>query len=379
MPPLKGLNNRTERNEKPMRIGRYNLTKRAVWLCCSALMLVLALVCALMLVALAHRLDSQRVAEYWRGESGESFSQVSCFIPATSSVTRSEIYGFRYKVLEALRVSGQAADGTDGLWVDAWSREGKVKLTSSRASTDASAIAVGGDYFTFHRLHLLSGSYFRESDLMKDKVLLDEEMAWLLFGGTELEGMAIRINGQSFLVGGVVEREQDAESRRAYTAGAGVYMSYDAYITLTGDDRVDCYELVMAESVDGYTRQTAEASFPLKGGEVVVNTGRYSLPRTIAHIPQLSDRAIQSNGIRYPYWENAARIVEDRCAILLIAVAVLLLPPLITGIVYLVRLFRYGREALVEELMPQVVGHVGEAVRVRRRRRWERRQGRHGR
>ena len=362
-----------------MRIGRYNFTKRALWLGACALMLILSLICVLGIHSLAHRLDSQRAAERWQGESKERFSQVSCFIPATSAVTRSEVYGFRYKLLEALRASAQAENGIDGLWVDAWSREGKVKLSSSRTSADVSAVAVDGEYFTFHPLRLLSGSYFRESDLMKDKVLLDEELAWLLFGGTELEGMAIRVNARDFLVGGVVEREQDAESRRAYTAGVGVYMSYDAYLMLTGDDRVDCYELVMAESVDGFARQTAETGFPLKGGEVVENSGRYSLPRIIAHIPHLGDRAIQSNGIRYPYWENAARIVEDRCSVLVITAAVFLLLPLITGAVYLVRLLRYGRETLMEELMPQLADHVGEAVRVRQRRRWEKRQGRHDR
>ena len=360
-----------------MRIGRYNFTKRALWLGECALMLIFSLICVLEIHSLAHRLDSQWAAERWRGESKVRFSQVSCFIPATSSVTRSEVYGFRYKLLEALRASAQAEQGTDGLWVDAWSREGKVRLTSSRASADATAIAVDGDYFSFHCLHLLSGSYFRESDLMKDRVLLDEEMAWLLFGGTELEGMAIQINGQDFLVGGVVEREQDAESRRAYTAGAGVYMSYDAYVALTGDDRVDCYELVMAESVDGFTRQTAETAFPLKGGEVVVNTGRYSLAHMIAHIPRLGDRAIQSNGVRYPYWENAARIVEDRCSILLIVTVVFLLLPLITAAVFLVQLLRYGTEILTESVLLRIAEDAGEAIRAYQRRLWERRQGRH--
>lgn len=342
-------------------------------------MLILSLFCVLGIHSLAHRLDSQRSAERWRGSSEQSFSQVSCFIPGTSTVTRSDIYGFRYKVLDALRSSALDADGTDGLWVDAWSREGKVKLSSSRTSADVAAVAVDGEYFVFHPLRLLSGSYFRENDLMKDKVLLDEQVAWLLFGGTELEGMAIQVNGQDFLVGGVVEREQDAESRRAYTESAGVYMSYDAYLSLGGEDKADCYELVLAEPVKGFARQTAENGFPLQGGEVVVNTGRYTLPRIVSHLSKLGSRAIQSSGIRYPYWENAARMIEDYCAVLLLIAAVFLLLPLLTGVIYLVRLLRYGREALVESILPRLTDNVSEAVRVRRRRRWEKRQGRHDR
>ena len=39
---------------------------------------------------------------------------------------------------------------------------------------------------------------------MDDLVILDEEIAWRLYGGTNLAGMPVTINGEHFLIGGVV-------------------------------------------------------------------------------------------------------------------------------------------------------------------------------
>ena len=60
---------------------------------------------------------------------------------------------------------------------------------------------------------------------MKDRVLLDEDLAWLLYGGTDIAGLSMKINGVPYMIAGVVEREQDKFSTAAYTSGRGLYMS----------------------------------------------------------------------------------------------------------------------------------------------------------
>jgi len=102
----------------------------------------------------------------------------------------------------------------------------------TRARARFSVIAVGGNFFDFHPIRLLSGNYITPDDLMQDRVLLDEETAWLLFGGTELSGMSFKINGVPFVVAGVIQREQDFASEKAYSSGMGIYMSYDGYSSL---------------------------------------------------------------------------------------------------------------------------------------------------
>lgn len=61
---------------------------------------------------------------------------------------------------------------------------------------------MGGNFFDFHPIRLLSGNYISPDDLMKDRVLLDEDTAWLLFGGTQLEGLSFKIDGVPFVVAG---------------------------------------------------------------------------------------------------------------------------------------------------------------------------------
>jgi hypothetical protein len=65
---------------------------------------------------------------------------------------------------------------------------------------------------------------------MDDRVLLDRETAWLLFGGTELSGMSFSINGVPFVVAGVYDHDGDRFTRRAVDEGVmSIYMSWEGY------------------------------------------------------------------------------------------------------------------------------------------------------
>ncbi len=361
---------------------RMKLRLRLLLGLCLVLLLIVG-ACLLRLYMLGTSLPSQQAAERWQGGSEQHFSQISCFLPGDGPVGKKEIYEFRTAMMEEFHTAALDAEGTEGLWKDAWSGTGKVTVSSARASGEAACIAVGGDFFAFHPLRLLSGSYFGENDLMKDLVLLDEDLAWLLFGGTQLQGMSIEINGQPFLVGGVIEREQDSASTLAYTAGQGLFMSYDAYLSLFGKDMegendcVTCYEAVMAEPVRGFAARVAKEHFPLGRGEVLTNTGRFGVDRLLQLLRHIDGRSIQSMGILYPYWENAARVTEDRCARLLLYAGLALLLPLITAVYWLLRLLVDGKRALEEELWPRVRDRAEESVRKRQRRRWEKKQGAH--
>ena len=344
---------------------------------CAALLLI-ALACSARMLALGATLPSQRAAERWQGDSEKSFTQISCFLAVDEPVNRSEIYAFRTAMLEEFHKAALDADGYDGLWQDAWSAVGKVNISGARGAGEASCIAVGGSFFAFHPLRLLSGSYIGENDLMKDLVLLDEELAWLLFGGSDLQGMSIEINGKPFVVGGVVERESDSASRMAYTVGQGLFMSYDAYAELTGQENlITCYEAVMAEPVKGFAARVATDHFKLGRGEVLTNTGRFSVKRLMKLWTLADSRSMQGMGMMYPYWENAARVVEDRCARLLAGALLALLIPALAAVYWLFRLILRGKEALEEDLLPRAKDNVEEAVRKRQRRRWEKRHGAH--
>lgn len=345
--------------------------KRLLWTLLCLLMTAAGLVCLWRVHALSRLQLSQQAAERWRGESEQRFAQVSCYVPVDEAVSLQQVYAFRASLLEGLKGASMDNGGLDGLWRDAWSAVGKMKASSDRASGDATVIAVGGDFFSFHPLRLLSGGYLREDDLMQDRVLLDQELAWLLFGGTELQGMELKINGKPFVIAGVVEREQDSAGRMAYTAGQGLFMSYDAYAQLTENGGITAYEFVLAEPVEGFAAKLAQDHFPIGRGEVLQNSGRFSYGRLLKLVPKMDDRAMQGMGMIYPYWENAARVTENRCVRLLLTAALLFLTPLVSLIVWLRRIGVQGKEAFSERLFPRIKEGVEEAFRRPARRRWE--------
>ena len=351
--------------------------KKRIFLLVLALLVLLSAACAVGIAALAENMEAQQAAERWQGESDMAFRQISCYLPVDQKLTLNDIYGFRMKLVDALHKAALDLDNDNSLFVDAWSAVDKVTVSSSRGSGEASVIAVGGEFFQFHPIRLLSGSYLSEGDLMQDRVLLDEDLAWLLFGGTELTGMSLKINGVPFVVAGVIEREQDFASKRAYTVGQGLYMSYEAYVSLTGTEGISCYELVLPEPVDGFALDTVKAAFPLGRGEALENTGRFAPLRLYQLLGQAGTRSMQAMGMMYPYWENAARCVEDICVMLLLAATLFLTVPAVTALVFLIRLLKRGKEGLEEQVLPKLKDSAEEAVRVRQRRRWEKKHGLH--
>lgn len=348
-----------------------NEHKRLLWGLFCLLLTLGALFCLWRIHGLSRALSSQQAAERWQGESEQSFTQVSCFVPVDEALSQQQIYAFRGAMLGELSKAALDGEGSDGLWRDAWSAVGKLRVSSTKAAGEASVIAVGGDFFSFHPLRLLNGDYLREDDLMHDRVLLDWDLAWLLFGGTELQGLEIKLNDQIFVVAGVIERETDDASRRAYTAGQGLYMSYDAYAALTGTEGVTAYECVLPEPVEGFAVNVAKEKFPIGRGEVLENTGRFAYGRLLTVLTHMDERAMQAMGMIYPYWENAARVTENRCARLLLTAALLALLPVLSLIVFLWRRFRRGAQVFSEKLFPRIRDGVEEAIRRPARRRWE--------
>ncbi|MCR5664943.1 MAG: ABC transporter permease [Oscillospiraceae bacterium] len=346
--------------------------KRGLLILALGLLLAGACLCLWRLYALASEAPAQYAAERWQGESERRFAQVSCFVPVDEAVSRNQIYAFRAKLMEELNKASLDGEGTDGLWRDAWSAVGKLQIASDKGSAEASVIAVGGDFFSFHPLRLLGGGYLSEDDLMKDRVVLDRELAWKLYGGTELQGLSVEIAGRRFVIAGVVEREQDAASRMAYTAGMGLFMSCESYAALSGNENcITAYELVLTEPVDGFAADVAGKNFPLGRGEVLKNTGRFSYGRLLGLLAKTDERSMQAMGMIYPYWENAARVTENRCLRLLLAAMLLALAPAAALVVWIVRLLKRFRRWLAERFFPRAKDAAEEAVRRPLRRRWE--------
>lgn len=345
------------------------IRKLLPWLMAAALLAGAGL-CLLGYKKTASLLLSQQAAARWQGDNDTAFAQISCLTSAGDEITQEEIYTFRTAMLTKLTEASFEVSADTRLIHDAWCGFGQLTVSNGQRSGKVSVTHVGGSYFDFHPIKLVSGSYLSADDLMQDRVLLDRETAWLLFGGEDLAGMSFEIEGQPFYVAGVIEREDDRFSRRAYDGGMGIYMHHDAYAALKEEAPITCYELVMAEPVVGFVHAAAGEKFPIGTGEIIDNSYRFDEWRLLKTFKEGASRSMHLGAAVYPYWENAARGAEDACMKWLCAALVLAALPAVLIVWNVIRLLIHGKAKLEDEYIPAAKEKVQEAWRVRARKRW---------
>ena len=345
---------------RPAEAGKIKLSFRQWFLLILNVVLVLASVASLVgLRLMGSTLESLTTADRFRGDGEMRFAQLACFLPESEGKTEDDIYTF-HQALEGkfLEQSLETPEG-GSLYIDAYSGSASVSIRSESGSATADVIGVGGDFFYFHPLHLHSGSYISGEDLMDDLVVLDEEMAWKLFGGTDLTGMTVMINNEPFLVAGVISREDDFASKKAHSGEGGLFMSFSALSRLVEDTVITCYEVVMPDPISGYAKGVVSDTFQVGSGDVVENSSRYSLVHLMTEvIGGFGERSMRTNGVIYPYWENAARLTEDYAALFLALTILFALCPILFALVYGIRSIRRGYRFLKKTVPEKVEASV---------------------
>ena len=299
--------------------------------------IILNAVCVLLMVAaiIARSLlitplfAQSAAAKAW----GEGYAHVSVFYEEGAGLNAEGIRrlhtGLDTKLTEA---SISAASEDARIYVDCYSLVSKLSVSSERMSGSYTAFVVGGDFFTFHPLKLKSGYYFSGSDIMQDRVVLDEEAAWQLFGSDDVAGMQVRIFDKPFIVAGVIAREDDLASELAYSQGPAIYMSYDAYSLEREDAVITSYEIALPNPISGFALSMVEGVVTAseQSRESVDNSARYGIRNIMGVLGALGERSMRTKAVFFPYWENAARLVEDRVALLVLMMFILPVFPLVT-------------------------------------------------
>lgn len=306
----------------------------------NALLLILIGICLIRIASDSTKLVSQQAAVSWKGESEERFAQVSCYFPVDKTVGEDAIYSFRRTIDSKLTDAGvePRKEESGSNWTDCYSAVDSLTVEGERNTSEVTAIGVGGDFFLFHPYQLESGSFISEDDIMKDRVVLDYELAWKLFGGASLEGMTVKINGVPYYIAGVVRRETDKFSEKAFSGEPVMYMSFSTLNTLKEQIGIDSYEMVISDPISGFAKNLLTEGFNSYNGVVVENSTRYDFTSIFSMFTHFGSRSIENSGVAYPYWENAARISEVYVARLYVFIFLLSLFPLICLITLVIRL-----------------------------------------
>lgn len=288
--------------------------------------------------------DTQSMARRWSAE--KNVSQISCFFSQSSGITEDTFIGFEHNLDNALveaSIVNESENESARLWADAYSATGSINIANNRTSMTVNAIGVGGDFFLFHPLELVSGSYFSGNDLMQDHILIDEEIAWQLFGSNDVAGQWVSVGNVPHMITGVVKRES---GRLAEAAGLNASVAYVSYHSLSNygiANDICHYEIVMPSPVKGYALNYVRENIGADENkvEIVENTNRYNLLSLFKVIAGFGTRSMNGKAIIYPYWENIARGYEDILALLLVFEFLFLIYPITLTVIAVVTAWKH--------------------------------------
>lgn len=365
----------------------------------SALCLGLLLVYGILGIVSSHLksgLIDQLGADRWSDEI--NMAQVSLFMTQDQKVTEDDIRRFEYvlerKLLDAGVTAPEAFDekemapkiidtigidemydnkgqeqveesGISNLYTVSYCAQGTATLSlEERTLENTAAIGVGGDFFIFHPFTLVSGTYFGDDDIMKDKIVIDEDTAWQLFGSTDIIGQSVLISGVPHYISGVVKKETGKLYEAAGLSKSYVYMSYESLsrygnilsgVTESSEisedgataqsGGINCVEVLCPNPVKGLALKLSKESLVSDENVVVAidNTDRFSAFALFAVLKNFFTRSMWGKAIFYPYWENVARGYEDILALILLVRAIALLIVVVILTVVVINLYRHKK------------------------------------
>lgn len=279
----------------------------------------------------------QSVVKKWSNKGG--YAQVSCFFHYGENADDNTILAAHYGLIDSLTQEAIApANENAKLFLDCYSGIGNVGIRHDHSYGSFQAYGVKGDFFFFHEYSFVDGTYFSPSDMMDDYLVVDEEVAWKLFGAKKVAGMTVEIGGVPFIIKGVIKRPSGKLERAAGFENPTVILPASALQKYGSFDGYSTYEICMPNPVKNFA--VNQLKKVLGQTTIVQNTGRYGLFPMVKLFFNRSTRSMVTEPVCYPYWENVARAHEDSMATLTVSRLFCLLVVLVIVIGFLVALYR---------------------------------------
>lgn len=281
-------------------------------------------------------LSTQQLAKRWSEEN--EFAQVACYFSRDNSLDAAQIVAVQRSLAASLEEAALGSTNENGgrNWIDAYASQGECYISSNRSGMKVRVFGVGGDFFQFHPLTLMDGNYFDATDENADGIILDEVVAWQLFGSNNVAGMEIEINNAIYPIRGVIRSDNGMFSEAVEEEAATIYVSFEILEKLySGKVGIDCYEVLIANPVKGFGKEAVAKAIDMdeKEYELVEVSARFDFLHRVDILKNFGIRSMNTRNIVFPYWENRAKGYEDVSALFLVLEAICLIYP----IVWLVR------------------------------------------
>lgn len=300
---------------------------------------------------LSGSLADQRVCERWAAGEME-YAQISVFCEESSAMDINDVFTERVNIDKKL-VENSLVSEKEGarLWADAFSStQEKISVSTEHGSADANLIVTGGDFFLFHPFDIISGYYYSDDSVMQDRIFIDDVLAWQIYGSSDVAGMPVSIDGKYYFISGVFRKSDNSDEEKVYGTSPRIFMSYEGYSLLGEEAEFTCYEACLPNQVTGQAKGIITDTLSITESDPVMsaveNSSRYSLESRFSIIKDFGMRSVVDRPVVYPFWENAARITEDKSALLLVIQIICLILPICTAVYLIAKLYRNRKKLL---------------------------------
>ena len=298
-------------NKKRLKAAAVSL---AVLIAAVAVIGVLELVVAL----IGDSVDFIKAGERWSG-GGEAYAVISAYCESDTGIDENTLLMWQQSVDDALTEAAVTPSG-GRLWAWAASFPTELSVSGPKGSTTAAVTVCAGDFFVFHRFDYVCGNGFLTDNENPMGVVLDENLAWKLFGATNIVGMKFNIYDCEYTVTGVYKPES-RHGAYAYTYGETprMYMSYAGFAKVS-DGTFTVYETALPNPVRGFAKNIFDGavSVDTDRNTVAEASDRFSVKNRFENMKELRYSWIRKQSLEYPHWENEARVYDYRCAVIMI-------------------------------------------------------------
>lgn len=357
--------------------------KKLVLLCINIILIVAFIVLSIFAKKGVRMLYSQQEARRWEDEKN-SYAQVSAFASPGRNLQEEDIASIRSSVMETLsKDSLNESSRASRVWIDAYSGECKTEFRKDNNTLSVTAVGVGGEFFQFHPIPLLSGSYISEEDLNQDRVVVDENFAWAMFGSNDIVGMQIWLGNSIYTIAGVTAVDEESLYCTAYGDSNRIYMPYSQLKKQQENLMITCYEAVMPNPISNYAFYTlrtacgieeeneevikkAENPLDFEDIQVMENSNRFDTMKLLEGLKNRKLQVMRPNSVGYPVWENLARVEVQRQQNLLVLRFLLLICPFVCLVLWL-----YGLWKRRTWTVKSICGNMIERIRQKREERAE--------
>ncbi|MDD6733863.1 MAG: ABC transporter permease [Lachnospiraceae bacterium] len=325
--------------EKALQLIRKVKLQTRIILAITVILLLIILIQGVILKTGAVSLPEQTEALRWSEK--KDAAQETLFFSKNAAIEVQNIEQLRYNINKNLAQNSIVTeDESIRLYLDSYCAFGETQLSYNRKQANVNVIAVSGDFFEFHPQKVVYGSLFKSSDIMDDYCILDEETAWYLFGSSDIVGQTIMYQGIPITVMGVYSREESDLLTMAGSREMTVFLPYSLVNRKEGQWNIEVYEIVMPNSVKGFAKGILSQNLPVGEEQCILleNSNRFTYSHYIELWKNRKEFSMKTNDIVFPYWENIARVKEQK----LMEVAMIqLLLIAILGLMWFIILLRF--------------------------------------